>query len=141
MTPGRNEMRKIHHPLCFGFFIVCFLASSVIVAGKTPPPDIIFLFADDLGCGDVGIYGGRKKSPLPLINWPPRGCCSPGCTCQVQFARPVVPVSRPARRCELLRGSRGVLRDCEGNEQPDRLVPERTGQAGVVAKHAGAVSQ
>ena len=40
-----------------GAFLVCFLSSLLNAA---EPPNIILIFADDLGYGDVGCYGATK---------------------------------------------------------------------------------
>ena len=38
-------------------------AGAGLAPAQTPKPNIIFIFADDLGYGDLGIYGSRIQTP------------------------------------------------------------------------------
>ena len=42
-------------------------AGSTKAAGATPPPNVVIMFADDLGYGDLGCYGGRAAA-TPAID-------------------------------------------------------------------------
>ncbi len=43
--------------ICFVTFYICLLSNTFIVAQK---PNIVFIFADDLGYGELGCYGQQK---------------------------------------------------------------------------------
>ena len=45
--------------------LIC--ASSLLFAQKTDKPNIIMIYAEDMGYGDPGIYGG-DKIPTPNID-------------------------------------------------------------------------
>ena len=47
------------------FVLVC--ASSLLFAKKPDKPNIIMIYADDMGYGDPGVYGG-DKIPTPNID-------------------------------------------------------------------------
>lgn len=50
------------------FFVLLFLLMAPIVGrAQTPKPNVVVIFADDLGYGDPGVYGG-KKAPTPAID-------------------------------------------------------------------------
>lgn len=53
------------------FFMYGFPA--VNAQGKLTKPNVIFILADDLGIGDIGVYGQQKiKTPI-LICWQRKG--------------------------------------------------------------------
>ena len=50
---------------CVCFIGACLLLASVALAGRSP--NIVVIYADDLGIGDVGVYGA-KDIPTPHID-------------------------------------------------------------------------
>ncbi len=66
-------------------------------AEPTPGPNIVMIFADDLGCGDLGCYGG-KLAPTPNID----RLAAEGVRCTDGYA--TAPVCAPSR-CGLMTGS------------------------------------
>ena len=50
--------------------LACIVAAAVAVAvlhGQTPRLNVVFILADDLGWGELGVYG-QKKIPTPNID-------------------------------------------------------------------------
>ncbi|HUV66247.1 MAG TPA: hypothetical protein VMW24_20310 [Sedimentisphaerales bacterium] len=49
------------------FIIVCTLLGTTPFAIAQEKPNVVTMLADDIGYGDIGIYGG--KIPTPNIDW------------------------------------------------------------------------
>lgn len=50
------------------FFLICLAIASIpLVAAASTPPNIVIIYADDVGYGDVGAYGA-EKIPTPHID-------------------------------------------------------------------------
>ena len=53
----------------FGLAIACLCTSSVVAIGADgkAPPNVVLIYIDDLGYGDLGVYG-CKDIPTPNID-------------------------------------------------------------------------
>ena len=65
--------RSLNGVLCFGALMISILAgmSSVAQAQRTAPqrhPNIVLIFPDNLGWGEVGVYGSVRGVPTPRID-------------------------------------------------------------------------
>ena len=69
---------------------LCLLRLS---AAETPAPNVIFIFADDLGYGDLGCYGAKDIKTPNIDRLARKGRASPASTWRRRSA------PRRARRC------------------------------------------
>ena len=60
---------KTHVALVMSLFAAISIAPNITLA-KTSKPNIVFMMADNLGYGDVGVYGGGevRGAPTPRID-------------------------------------------------------------------------
>ncbi len=51
-------------------------AAAAAAHARTAPPNIVIMYPDNLGYGEVGIYGGNRGVPTPRIDAlvPTRAC-------------------------------------------------------------------
>src|SRR3981189_3750926 len=64
---GRSKTEFVIHSLKFSVVlagVLCALTSTLSAAdAPTPKPNILLIFADDLGWSDLGCYGGEIRTP------------------------------------------------------------------------------
>ena len=56
-----------------GGLLLSLMAAPAAAQGRTsandsPPPNIVLMFPDNLGIGEVGIYGGNRGVPTPRLD-------------------------------------------------------------------------
>ena len=114
------------------------LASSLIATAEAPKPNIIFIFCDDLGYGDVGVFhqnerAAKKDRSVPFFHTPHLDNMANG---GIQFRQHYcsAPVCAPSRASLLLGVHQGhsPIRD----NQFDKELPN-THTLGSVLKEAG----
>ena len=64
LSETNHGLRKRAAALTVSAFIV---GIAAVVAAPTPP-NIVFIFADDMGFGDPGCYNPRSKIPTPHMD-------------------------------------------------------------------------
>ncbi len=59
-----------HPPRCLAWALALFLAGGARAAPapKAPPPNILLILVDDMGCGDPGCYNPQTKIPTPHMD-------------------------------------------------------------------------
>ncbi len=114
------------------------LASAFFASGEAPKPNIIFIFCDDLGYGDVGVFhqnerAAKKDASVPYFHTPHLDAMANG---GIQFRQHYcsAPVCAPSRASLLLGVHQGhsPIRD----NQFDKELPD-THTIGSVLKEAG----
>jgi arylsulfatase A-like enzyme len=113
------------------------LAAVTATAGTaTPRPNLVLIFADDLGYGDPGCYGGTLV-PTPAID----SLARDGVRCTDGYA--TAPVCAPSR-CGLLAGARNQRFGMQWNDDrrlyqfgKHQLLPQALRAAGYVTGQVG----
>ena len=114
------------------------LSSALIASAEAPKPNIIFIFCDDLGYGDAGVFhqnerAAKKDRNVPYFHTPHLDSMAEG---GIQFHQHYcsAPVCAPSRASLLLGVHQGhsPIRD----NQFDRELPN-THTLGSVLKEAG----
>lgn len=105
-------------------------------AGASPRPNLILIFADDLGYGDVGCYGS-KLAPTPAID----SLARDGVRCTDGYV--TAPVCAPSR-CGIMTGAYNQRFGMQWNEDrkkylvgPHKLLPQALRAAGYITGHIG----
>ncbi|MFN7731097.1 MAG: sulfatase-like hydrolase/transferase, partial [Pirellula sp.] len=102
--------------LGFAGWQACCRGSGSEGLDRSPPPNIVFILADDLGWGDVGCYG-QEKIPTPNIDRLARE----GMRWTHHYSG--APVCAPAR-CVLMTGKHLGHAEIRGNKQAKTVFPE-----------------
>ena len=113
-----------------------FAAGCTTPQEPAAPPNIIFILADDLGYGDLGVYG-QKTIQTPSLDalasqgmrftcaYTAQPICSPSraavmtgkCPARLNLTRLLLPGLHPPRLDRALRILLGRKRSCEGQQQ------------------------
>jgi arylsulfatase len=50
------------------FAVLLFLGFATRAQAQAPPPNIVLMFPDNLGIGEIGVYGGNRGVPTPRLD-------------------------------------------------------------------------
>jgi arylsulfatase A-like enzyme len=118
------------------FLIAAASAAALAAAVHAAQPNLLLIFADDLGYGDLGCYGGTL-APTPALDELARG----GVRCTSGYV--TAPVCAPSR-CGLLSGSYNQRFGMQWNDDrrkyafgEHKLLPQALRAGGYVTGHIG----
>jgi len=117
-------------------FLACLASFCIQLSDAAPRPNIVLIFADDLGYGDVGCYGS-KLVPTPAID----SLARDGIRCTDGYV--TAPVCAPSR-CGIMSGAYNQRFGIQWNDDrkkysvgQHKLLPQALRAAGYVTGHIG----
>ena len=94
MKNANYKYKKMKRTLILSMllYVVRLLSSRPVNREMEKSPTSLVIFADDLGYGDLGVFGHPYHTiPLPWINWPLKDKNGPTSMWLLRFAHPVAP--------------------------------------------------
>jgi arylsulfatase A len=116
MNLPRQLRRILLLPLPLALALACAPASAAASAAASARLNVVFILADDLGWGEVGVYG-QKKIPTPNID----RLAEQGMRFMQHYTG--APVCAPAR-CILMTGKHAGNAEVRGNFRVERAFPQ-----------------